>query len=315
MTAQHQENLVVTVDELVPHHLRIIVERVEYAVAGVRLHIAPSVAPQIIVRRHDGRQPRKAVDHRARPRERGVGGMILQADMQKAALSRAKDLRAVGAAVMRSDVPGLPRKECRFVRKGRSETGQPPDMAHPRLFLLGLRRMRGICPERVEVVIARHHRKGQLARHELVGLHRHWYLESPCMDLGRHRDFRTAVRNPFEVTRGVRRVHPFGIMLPDVADMGREHDIAARPCGIFGHPAHLPIELFDRIEGKTRPFLMPVIDIVLRIGNHRDPEFAARPPGCLRRCGAGRTGKRGEQRQPRLQHVSIADHGCLLRSG
>jgi hypothetical protein len=64
-------------------------------------------------------------------------------------------------------------------------------------------------------------------------------------------------------------------MLPDIADMGGEDDVAARALRVIGDVAHLGEEQFDSVDRIARRFLMGVVEIVLGVGDHRDSEFAA----------------------------------------
>ena len=107
VAAQHQEHLVVLAEQLVPHHLWRVVDRIHAMPVDDGVGHALAFLVHVVVRREDRRQARMATHHRGGPLETGIRRIELQPDVQEAVAPGAEELRAVGAAVVRIDVPRL----------------------------------------------------------------------------------------------------------------------------------------------------------------------------------------------------------------
>src|SRR3546814_17247775 len=68
---------------------------------------------------------------------------------------------------------------------------------------------------------------------------------------------------------GVVRVDRLAAMLPDIADGGGEHDIAARRARVARDIFHLVEEDLLRVDRKYGFALVAEIDVILRVGYHR----------------------------------------------
>ena len=148
--------------------------------------------------------------------------------MQEAIAARLEDLRAVGAAIMAGDIPGLSLEEFGIRAKHRPEILQSAGMQYPQRGLevsgVNLRRSLGrgrefrIGPHRVIVMIARHDRERRLAGDQAEAFMRlrhlyRFHLFGRC-EMRIH----DRVRHSLEAARGVLRVHGLGLVLPHIAE-------------------------------------------------------------------------------------------------
>jgi hypothetical protein len=79
-----------------------------------------------------GGRPGILRDHRSGPRQRGIRRVELEADMEEAVSPRLEHLRAVCAALMRSDIPGLAFEEGRIGPELGPEIAEPARMPRSR---------------------------------------------------------------------------------------------------------------------------------------------------------------------------------------
>src|SRR3546814_979796 len=90
-------------------------------------------------------------------------------------------------------------------------------------------------------------------------------------------------------------------MLPDIADGGGEHDVAARRARVARDIFHLVEEDLLRVDRKSGFALVAEIDVILRVGYHRDGEGVR---VLLRRSGR-REGGGGEGDRQRMAKYSL----------
>src|SRR3546814_5758600 len=67
-------------------------------------------------------------------------------------------------------------------------------------------------------------------------------------------------------------IYRLAAMLPDIADGGGEHDVAARRARVARDIFHLVEEDLLRVDRKSGFALVAEIDVILRVGYHRSEE-------------------------------------------
>lgn len=239
--------------------------------------------------------------HRLGPGDRRVVGGHLQAQVQEAIAAALENLRAVDAVPERPDIPWLTREEGRSRAEGRGPVLQPAIMklAEGEAVGAGMRdvggwRVAAVGPVGIIVMIAGDDRKGQLAIEHREAAAGDRPFDRQRARIGGQMPFDDRIGDRAQATGGMVGVHAAGGMLPDVADCGREDDIAALRPGVARDERHLLIEEFARVEGEAGLRLMLEIGVVLGVGNDRDGEAGV--VGALRGRGdGGRQGKGGEK--------------------
>lgn len=275
MAAQHHEDLVVLAEELVPHHLRRVCIRIERMVVDHRIGFARAAGLQEIMHGDDRRQPGIALDDLRRPFERGIGGIELQADMQEFVAASGEDLGIVRPAIMACHIPGLVPEEVRLIGEHPAPVVEPRRMQQAQVALgldLGLLRVVGIGPLGIIIVVAGNGRPGHLAVELGIGLADLGGLDGHHLG-GRGQQLvdEGIVAAP-EAARGKAGIDRQRLVLPGIAQRDHEVDVAPLAAGVIGHELHLLHQHRRGIESEAFLFLMRVIDVILRVGDHRDGE-------------------------------------------
>src|SRR3546814_3048906 len=115
VAAEHQEDLVVLRQELVPHVLRIVVDGIDRLEIHGGIFAPFACAVEEAVRADDGGQAGVALDHALRPFQHRVGRRHPEPAMQESVAARITELGAVGAAIIAGDIPGLLPEEGREI--------------------------------------------------------------------------------------------------------------------------------------------------------------------------------------------------------
>ena len=217
--------------------------------------------------------------------------------MQERARPRLEELRTVAAIIVRPHVPGLPLEIAGIRRKHAGELGQPAEVAQPQIFFpfgVDRRWIARIGPQRIEIMIARDDRKRQRSVQDIEGPRPvgHFHIAQLIwVDIARHH--RSTIGHALETALFMRRIHPHPQMLPDIAQMGRKHDITALAACVVRDITHLLIDKFAPLKREACRLLITEIRIVLRIRDHRDRELATL------RCSQSDSGNKRSRGQPR----------------
>ena len=197
--------------------------------------------------------------------------------MQEPALAGLEHLGTVGAVAMGADVPRLVLEELRIGRERRQEPGESAHVAQADDAVLArLRREVRVGPQRVVVVVARHHRERQLAGKQAEAGGGAGNLEATHLGVGLAGHAGAGrVGDPLETAGLVLGVHPFRVVLPDVAHVGGEDDVTAVAAGVVADVAHLLVVQLHRVDRKALGLLPGEVHVVLGVGDHRHGEGAA----------------------------------------
>jgi hypothetical protein len=99
------------------------------------------------------------------------------------------------------------------------------------------------------------------------------------------------------------RINATGGMLPDVADVRHEGDLAARGLGVSGDEIDLIEEHLDSVDRESGAALMSEVEVILRVRDDGDRETAIRSRLCRPRLRSKQSEESKQQDPPIDQSI------------